>query len=217
MTKVQFLFDELAKVFESKKTPFTKPIELLENFGLFTKTNILHNGFLQAQQLKEFFLLEKSNYEIFINNFRKSFDLDAEKKTLDGQEVELLGKKIDPATLFKEKRFKLLNKARITTPKETKDLDKTLQEEILKVLPPIADPEIKEKITSYLMGEVKKLNPQPDQIFELSPEGQWFKVEATSEQKPKTETPEKAETPEKVKEQEKEKAKEEALKKAEEV
>lgn len=182
--KITYLFEELNKIFESKKHPFAKPEQLVENFSEFTATNFCKKGFLQAGELKEFFLLERSNYESFITGYGKYLGLGVEKKQLEGEETTLMGKGLEPRELIEQKKI-TFTKTRFTSPKDGKDLDKVLQEEIPKALPPIADVATKQKIVDYLAGEVKKMNPQPDEVFELSPDGKWTKIDTASENKSK--------------------------------
>ncbi len=182
--KISYLFDELKKIFDSKKHPFGKPQELVENFNNFTGTNFLKKEYLQANELKDFFLLERSNYESFIAKYGKYLDLGVEKKQLEGEETNLMGKKMEPKELIEQKRITFI-KTRITAPKAPGELDKVLQAEIAKALPPIEDATIKQKVVDYLAGEVKKLNPQPDEVFELSPDGKWNKVDVAAENQSK--------------------------------
>lgn len=182
--KISYLFDELKKFYDSKKHPFAKPGELIENFSDFTGTNFFKSGYMRADALKELFLMEKSSYENFIANFSKYHELGFERKQLDGEETTLTGKTLEPKELIDQKRISF-NKTRITVPKDAKDLDKVLQEEITKALPPIADDKVKQKIVDYLAGEAKKLNPQPDEVFELSPDGKWTKIDVSAENKTK--------------------------------
>lgn len=182
--KITYLFEELNKIFESKKHPFGKPEELVENFSEFTGTNFCKKGFLQAAELKDFFLLERSNYESFITGYGKYLGLGVERKQLEGEETTLMGKGLEPRELIEQKKI-TFTKTRFTSPKDGKDLDKVLQEEIPKALPPIADAATKQKIVDYLAGEVKKMNPQPDEVFELSPDGKWTKIDTASENKSK--------------------------------
>lgn len=184
LPKVQYLFTELNKIYESKKHSYVKPIELLGSFSDFTKTNFMKSGYLQTSQLKEFLLYEKTDYETFVGNFGKYLGLGFEKKQLEGEETTLMGKGLEPRELIEQKKI-TFTKTRFTSPKDGKDLDKVLQEEIPKALPPIADAATKQKIVDYLAGEVKKLNPQPDEVFELSPDGKWTKIDTASENKSK--------------------------------
>lgn len=182
--KVSYLFDELKKLFDSKKHPFATAPELIENFSEFTGTNFFKKGFMQASELKEFTLLEKSSYEAFMTNFNKFHDLGAEKKQLEGEETGLMGKKLEPKELIDQKRI-TFTKTRVTAPKAPGELDTVLQAEIAKALPPIEDAAIRQKVVDYLAGEVKKLNPQPDEVFELSPDGKWNKVDVAAENQSK--------------------------------
>jgi len=184
LTKIQYLFGELSTMYEGKKHGYGKSTELLEGFSTFTKTDFMKNGYLQSSKLKDFLLLEKSNYETFVGNFGKSLGLTVEKKQLEGEETTLMGKKLEPKELIDQKKL-TFNKIRFTAPKDGKELDKVLQAEIVKALPPIDDAAVKQKVVDYLAGEIKKLNPQPDEIFELSPDGKWTKIDMAAENKSK--------------------------------
>lgn len=182
--KISYLFDELKKLYDSKKHPFATSVELIENFSEFTGTNFFKKGYMQASELKEFTLLEKSSYEAFMTNFTKFHDLGAEKKQLEGEETTLMGKKMEPKELIEQKRITFV-KTRVTAPKDAAQLDKVLQGEIAKALPPVDDAAVRQKVVDYLAGEVKKLNPQPDEVFELSPDGKWNKVDVAAENQSK--------------------------------
>jgi hypothetical protein len=87
-----------------------------------------------------------------------------------------------------------LSKIPVTAPADAAKLDDTLQAEIPKALPPIDNPKVKEKIVKYLADELKKLNPQPGEIFELSAEGQWSKIDTAAEKQSTEEARKDAET-----------------------
>ncbi len=187
LDKLRYVTDSLKQIFESKKHGYNKPVEVMEAFSKYTKDDFMKDGYLQPGAFKDFLLFEKSTYETQVTDFAKSLGLTLEKKDLEGEETTLVGKKLGPKELIEQKRLSL-NKIRITVPKDAKDLDATLQTEIPKALPPIDDKEVKQKIVDYLAGEFKKNTPQPDQIFELSPDGKWNKIDVAVETKAKEET-----------------------------
>ncbi len=182
--KLKYILNSLKEIYDSKKHGFAKPVDTVEAFSTFTKTDFLKQGFLQSRAFKDFLVLDKSTYELQFQNFSKSLGLTIEKKQLEGEETTLMGKGLEPRELIEQKKI-TFTKTRFTSPKDGKDLDKVLQEEIPKALPPIADAATKQKIVDYLAGEVKKLNPQPDEVFELSPDGKWTKIDTASENKSK--------------------------------
>lgn len=182
--KLQYVFKNLKEIFDSKKHGYGKPVEVLEAFSNFSKTDFIKNGYLQASQLKEFLTLEKSSYEKQVTSFAKSMGLTLEKKQLEGEETTVMGKKLEPKELIEQKKI-TFNKTRFTAPKDPGELDKVLLAEIPKALPPIDDAPTKQKFIDYLIAEVKKLNPKPDEIFELSPDGKWNKIDTAAENKSK--------------------------------
>ncbi len=185
--KISYFLSNLKQTLDSKKFPFTKPVEVVEAFSTYTKTDIITNGYLQAGKLKEFLQLDQASYTTMLKNFDESLGLKTEKTRLEGEETDLMGKTLSPKELI-DRKLITFNKTRITAPKDAKDLDKALQEQIPKALPPIDDADVKQKVVDYLAAEVKKLNPQADEVFELSPEGQWSKIDVPSENQAKDQT-----------------------------
>ena len=181
LEKIQYLFGELGKAFDAKKHRFGKPIELLEAFSNFTGTNFLKNGVLQPNELKDFLSLERSNYESFVAGFLKSLGLESELTTLKGEETNIMGKKVDVQKLIEEGKVPF-KKIKVTIPKNDTETNTMLQAEIPKALPENIDAQTKQKIVDYLAAEIKKQNPKPDEVFELSPDGKWNKINIAVEQ-----------------------------------
>jgi|GEM_PF-6461752 len=180
--KLKFLIQTLQDIYDSHKHPFNKPVDVLEAFSKFTDLGFIKNGILQPKQFKDTLIIERADCESMLGSFGKSLGLNLEFKQLEGQKTDILGKKIEPETLFKEKRI-TLEKRKITLPKDTKDLDTALQTEVAKSLPPIADKETQQKIVDYLIAELKKQNPKPEETFEVSPDGKWTKIDVAAENK----------------------------------
>jgi hypothetical protein len=87
--KINFLFNDLKRIFDAKIFPFEKPADCLGRFSEFTGLNFFTNGTLNADGLKSLLLLEKTDYDFFLKSYEQYLIIGAELDKLKTQEDDL--------------------------------------------------------------------------------------------------------------------------------
>ena len=202
--KINSLFIGIKSLFEKKIYPFDKAADCLSMFSQFTGLNFFENGSLQPDQLEMTLRLDKSNYEFFLKSFEQYLIISAELEKLKKDEADLGKNTGKPAATPKPgpspepipgtappatpeqpppaTAIKLKNKARIVIAASSAETDAAIRKAVYDQLRDTADARTREAAANRMVEDIKKLNPQPGETFEISEDGSWGKIDTAKEE-----------------------------------
>jgi hypothetical protein len=189
LPKITMVMDRVKKLYEAKKYPFQNIVQCWQMLSTFSRLEFMNSGVLQQPSLKETFLMDSNALTFIIMSFEQYLNIQGELTTLSGQEANAAmqaapagSEKPDISKLFSEGQLKLTGNVRVVIPADVSTTDQYLKDTIEPQLPATLEAANKEAAISYLISELKKMDPKANETFEFAVNGQITKIDTAAEQ-----------------------------------
>lgn len=178
-------FQSMNDIFKSKKYPqYAKAEDLLKAFSDFTKLDFINQGVFQPTGIKTLLELEKSQYPLFVEDFKKYLDLGQQNSQLEADKANEQAGTLSPEEMLKQGKIPF-SPVRIQFTADLANVNQQLTEKIPQAMPANLNPELKNKVKDLLVANLNTQKPNPGETFELNEKGEWRKVDTASEQQQK--------------------------------